>query len=86
MAGLGFLADPPEDVWIGTYGRGLHRWDRRTGRLGGGLARHARGAWQVPGSREGVPAADVPALSYAAPFLYLGSLGAGVTELREAPP
>jgi ligand-binding sensor domain-containing protein len=56
------------------------------GTLGGGLARHSRGAWQVLGFREGIPAADVPALTYSPPFLYLGSLGAGVTELREGPP
>jgi hypothetical protein len=56
------------------------------GTLGGGLARHARGNWRILGFREGVLSSDVPALAYAPPFLYLGSLGEGVTELREAAP
>jgi len=29
-----------------------------------------------------VPGPDIPAIAYAAPYLYLGSLGAGVTVLR----
>ena len=56
------------------------------GTLGGGLARHSGGAWELLGFREGVLASDIPAMAYAAPFLYLGSLGAGVTVLREGQP
>jgi len=56
------------------------------GTLGGGLARCTRGAWAVLGFREGVPSADIPALAYDPPFLYLGSLGSGVTVLREVLP
>jgi ligand-binding sensor domain-containing protein len=56
------------------------------GTLGGGLARHSGGAWERLGFREGVLSSDIPAMAYAAPFLYLGSLGAGVTVLREGQP
>lgn len=56
------------------------------GTLGGGLARYAQGAWRVLSFREGVLSADIPALTYAAPCLYLGSLGAGVTALAEGRP
>jgi len=110
------LAEPPQGFWIGTYGKGVYRWDRLGGRLtrftraagqlgddwvlcavqaasgtyfgtlGGGLARFSRGAWEVLGFREGVSAPDIPALAYDVPFLFLGSLGTGVTVLREAEP
>lgn len=56
------------------------------GTLGGGLARHGQDSWRVLGFREGVLSADVPALAYSPPFLYLGSLGAGVSELRVQQP
>jgi hypothetical protein len=56
------------------------------GTLGGGLARLARGGWEVLGFREGVLTRDIPALCFAAPYLYLGSLGSGVTALHEAEP
>ena len=57
------------------------------GTLGGGLSRFnpETGDWAVLGFRQGVSSPDVPALAYGAPYLYLGSLGAGVTVLREGP-
>jgi len=56
------------------------------GTLGGGMARYVQGGWEVLGFREGVLSADIPALTYAAPRLYLGSLGAGVSVLTEERP
>jgi hypothetical protein len=55
-------------------GGGLSRWSPRTG------------SWEALGFRQGVPSPDVPAMAYEAPYLYLGSLGSGVTVLREGAP
>jgi hypothetical protein len=50
------------------------------------MARYVQGGWEVLSFREGVLSADIPALTYAAPRLYLGSLGAGVSVLTEERP
>lgn len=56
------------------------------GTLGGGLSRYDGRSWQTLGREQGVAARDISALAYSSPYLYLGTLGAGITILSEGSP
>lgn len=105
------LVDAADNLWIGTYGRGLYVWQAAEGILrhfsrsqgdipddwvlagalaegggsyfgtfGGGVVYFASPSArpQFIGLRDGLPSLDISAVCSSPPFLYFGTLGAGV--------
>ena len=57
------------------------------GRHGGRLSVHGlpgRGLWERIGLRQGLSALDISSVTYAAPHLFFGTLGAGLSVLDES--
>jgi tetratricopeptide (TPR) repeat protein len=105
------LVDPADNLWIGTYGRGLYVWQAAEGTLrhfsrsrgeipddwilagahfeggggyfgtfGGGVVHFASPSARphIIGLRDGLPSLDISAVCSSPPFIYFGTLGAGV--------
>ena len=107
------LPENEDTLWIGTYGEGLYRWNKREnkiehfskasgeiaddwvlcavqaesglyfGTFGGGVSRFVPESdlWERIGLRQGLSALDISSVTYAAPNLFFGTLGAGLSVL-----
>lgn len=55
------------------------------GTFGGGVARFSdkKSTWESFGLHQGLPSPDISALAYSSPYLFLGTLGAGISVLWE---
>ena len=109
------LPQEGKQLWIGTYGGGLYRWQAQTnemvhysketgdlgdnwvlcgieterglyfGTFGGAISLYdeATDSWRNLGLREGLSSLDISAVSSSPPYLFFGTLGAGISIFNE---
>jgi hypothetical protein len=65
------LCESDAGVWVGTFG-------------GGASFRSFDGRWRRLGVADGLPSQDVSAIAWRAPWVYLGTMGAGVVAYWES--
>ncbi len=64
--------ETPRGVYFGTFGGGVSVRATRDG------------SWRTLGIGDGLPSLDITSIAYRAPFLFFGTLGAGVSRYDEA--